>query len=158
MGNLAGFFLIDAALYLLNQAHHIAHTQNPGHDPVCIESLQRRRLLTDAEELDRFAGHFAHRQRGPASGIAIRLGQDHTGQLKSIVECTRARNSILACHAVHHKQRFNRVNRGVQGLEFAHHVAIDVEPACCINNDHIVRTHPGLGQRMSRYLNGLRSF
>ena len=40
----------------------------------------------DADELDRLAGHVAHRERRAAARIAVELGEHHAGERQRLVE------------------------------------------------------------------------
>ena len=47
-----------------------------------MEGLERVELFAGAEELDRRAGHRAHRERRAAALIAVGAGQDDAGDLR----------------------------------------------------------------------------
>lgn len=84
--------------------------------------------MVRGEAIDRFAGHMAHRQRGPATGITIELGQHHPGQGQGLVERTRGIDGILTQHGVNHEQGFDGVQRGMQSLDLGHHLFVDGQP------------------------------
>ena len=66
-------------------------------------------LLAGAGELDRLAGHLAHRERGAAARIAVELGQDDAGERQPLAERARHVDRVLALHRVHHEQRLDRL-------------------------------------------------
>ncbi|MNL11557.1 hypothetical protein D3C87_1323970 [compost metagenome] len=102
-----------------------------------MERIERFALLAHTDELDRLAGDGAHRQRGTATGVAVDLGQDHTGQRQRITKGLGRVGGVLAGHGVDHEQGFDRVDRGMQRLDLAHHLFIDVQAAGGIDDDHV---------------------
>ena len=82
-------------------------------------------LLAHAHELDRLAGHLAHRKRRAAARVAVELGQHHTGERQRVVEGLGHVDRVLALHRVDHEQRLDRIQRRMQRLDLVHHRLVD---------------------------------
>ena len=112
-----------------------------------MKRLDRIDLFAGAGKLDRLAGYRPHRQRRTAAGIAVHSGQDHTGQINLAGKALRNVDRILTGQRIDHQQHFlgNR-DRG-DGLHLVHQLAIDVEAACRIEQQHVDRLQLGRLQR-----------
>ena len=102
-----------------------------------MERLERIALLAHTDELDRLAGNGTHGQRGTATGITVDLGQDHAGQRQGITERLGGVGSILTGHGVDDEQGFCRLDGRMQFLDLGHHLGIDVQATCGIEDDHV---------------------
>ncbi len=124
-----------------------------------MKRLEAVHFLAHTEEAYWLAGDFTDRERHTALGIAIGLGQDDTGQRQCLTERCRCIDGVLARHAIDHEQRFPGTGRRVHGSGLLHHVAIDMQPACGIDDQHVGVRSPGLVQRTlddgDRYLRGV---
>src|SRR3546814_14486275 len=60
---LLGLFRLDGLGCLLDQRHHVAHAEDARGNAIRVEAFERVQLLADADQLDRAAGHRAHRHR-----------------------------------------------------------------------------------------------
>ena len=109
-----------------------------------MERFERFALLTHTDELDRLAGNGAYRQRSTATGVAIDLGQDHAGQRQRITESLGGVSRILAGHGVDHEQCLDRIDRGMQRLDLAHHLFINVQATGGIDDYDINELELGL--------------
>ena len=103
-----------------------------------MERLQRFGFLADAEEFNRLAGDMANRQRRAAAGVAVHFGQHHAGQRQRFVKGLRGIRRILAGHRIDDKQGFNRINGGVDVLDFVHHRFVNVQTTGGIHQQHVV--------------------
>ena len=56
-----------------------------GH-PVGVEDVEVFELLAGGREQDRLAGDLANRQRGTTTGVAVELGEHHTGEADAVGE------------------------------------------------------------------------
>ena len=112
--------MVDLAVHLLDQAHHIAHAEDARGHALRIERLERLGLLPDAQEHDRLAGHLAHRQRRTAARIAIRLGEDDAGEIERGAEGARGVHRILARHGIDHEQALGGRYRRIDVAHLAH--------------------------------------
>ncbi len=137
LGQFVGLVLVQRRFGLLDQAEHVAHAEDPRGDTLRVERIERFALLAHTDELDRLAGDGAHRQRGTATGVAVDLGQDHTGQRQRIAEGLGRVGGVLTGHGVDHEQGFNRVDRSVQRLDLAHHLFVDVQTTGGVDDDHV---------------------
>ena len=137
LASLSALSLSRVCLGLLDQAEHVAHAEDARRDTVRMERFQRVGLLAHTDELDRLAGDGTHRQRGTATGVAVDLGQDHTGQRQRVAEGLGRVGGVLAGHGVDHEQRFDRFDRRVQRLDLAHHLFVDVQTTGGIDDHHV---------------------
>ena len=137
LASLSALSLSRVCFGLLDQAEHVAHAEDARSDTLRVERFERFALLAHTDELDRLAGDGTHRQGGTATGVAVDLGQDHTGQRQCIAEGLGRVGGVLAGHGVDHEQGFDRVDRGVQRLDLAHHLFVDVQATGGIDDDHV---------------------
>ena len=107
-------------------------------DAVRMERLQRFGFLADAEEFNRLAGNMANRQRRAAAGVAVHFGQHHAGQRQRFVKGFGGIRRILAGHRIDDEQGFNRINGGVDVLNFVHHRFVNVQTTGGIHQQHVV--------------------
>ncbi|MNZ69798.1 hypothetical protein D3C78_881120 [compost metagenome] len=154
LGQLVGFGLVDGLFGLLDQAEHVAHAEDARRHTVRVEGLESLGFLTHTDELDRLAGDGTYRKRGTATGITVDLGQHHAGQRQGFTEGLGGIGGVLAGHGIDHEQGFNRLDRGMQRLDFVHHVGVDVQTAGGVDNDHVDELELGLANR--RFGNGHR--
>jgi len=124
--------------------------QDPLGHAIGVEGLEAVQLFANADELDRAAGDVAHRQRGTAARIAVQLGQHHAGQGQGVIEGARGVDRVLAQHGVDHEQGFDRLDLGVQRLDFLHHGFVDTQAACRIDDQHVVIMLAGPVHRRAR--------
>src|SRR5207248_7833421 len=100
--DLGGLLLVDAALGLLDQGHHVAHAENSRRHALGEEDLEVLRLLAGAGEAYALAGGDPKRERGAAAGIAIELGEDHALEADLAAEGLSDLDGLLAGHRVGH--------------------------------------------------------
>ncbi len=134
-------------LGLFDQAEHVAHAEDARGHAVGMERIERFALFAHAEELDRLAGDRPHRERGTTTRVAVDLGQDHAGQRQGVIEGLGGVGGILAGHGIDHEQGFRRLDRRVHLLDLVHHVGIDVQAACGIDDHHVDELQPRLADR-----------
>ena len=120
-----------------------------------MERLQRFGFLADAEEFNRLAGNMANRQRRAAAGVAVHFGQHHAGQRQRFVKGLRGIRRILTGHRINDEQGFNRVNGGVDVLDFVHHRFVNVQTTGGIHQQHVVEFELRFFQRRVDDINRL---
>ena len=147
LGELFGFFLINLALYLLNQGQHIAHAEDARGDAFRLKELQRLGLLARADKQNGLACHVADRQRRAATRIAVGFGQDDAGQAQGIVKGFGCVDGILARHAVNHEETLMRLDRRLEFAHFRHHFRIDMQSSGGVEQQHVVGLQRRLSQR-----------
>ena len=128
-------FLVNGFLRALDQRKYISHSQYTRGQTVGIERLQRIDFFTHAHELDRDAGHRAHRKRRPTPSITIHLGQDHARQRDGLVEVVRDAHRFLTGHGIGHQQHFTRLHPPANADDLLHHALVNVQAACRIQYD-----------------------
>ena len=144
---LLGLVAVEVLLGLFDQAEHVAHAEDARGHAVGMERIERFALLAHAEELDRLAGDRPYRERGTATRVAIDLGQDHAGQRQGVIEGLGGVGGVLPGHGIDHEQGFRRLDRRVHLLDLVHHVGIDVQAACGIDDHHVDELQPRLADR-----------
>ena len=111
-GGVLGLLGVEDLLGLLDEAEHVAHAEDAAGHPVGVEDVEVLELLAGGREQDRHAGDLAHRQRRTAAGVAVELGQHHTGEADTLTERLGGGDGVLADHRVedeHHLVRLDGV-------------------------------------------------
>ena len=108
-----GLTLVDFALGLFNQRHHVAHAENARGDALGVEGLQRSGLLANTHKFNRLASDGAHRQRRTTTGVRVDLGENDAAERQHIIKCLRRIGRILTGHGVDDKQCFGGLEHTV---------------------------------------------
>ena len=103
-----------------------------------MEIFERVPLFADADQLDRLAGHGAHRQRGAAAAIAIGARQHDAGDADMAVKGLGGVDGVLAGQRVGNEQDFVRMDRGFDVADFVHQLFVDGDAAGGIVDDDVV--------------------
>ena len=98
---------------------------------------QEHPVFAHTEELDWLASNRTNRQCCTTTRITISFSQDHTRQRKCIVKCFGCICRILTGHGIDHEQGFSRINRCMQLFNLFHHIVIDMQTTCGIDNQYI---------------------
>ena len=109
--------------------------------------LEVLEFLTDAGELDRLAGDLAEAQRRTAAGVTVELGQDRAGDAQRFVEVRGHADGLLSGGGIEHEQNLARLNPVTQADKFLHQRLVDLQPAGCVEDDHVDAVLLGLGHR-----------
>ncbi len=128
---------IDTGRDLFNQRHDVTHAQDATGMALGIKDFQAVELFAGARKLDGRAGDLPHAERRAAARVAIGLGQDDAGQRQCFLESPGGVDRVLALHGIDHKQRFHRIEDGVQLLDFSHQGFINRQAAGRIDQQHI---------------------
>ena len=132
--------LVERALRLLDERDDVALLEDPARHAVGMEVLERVRLLTDADVLDRLLEHAVDRERRTAARIAIHLREDDAGDVEPRVEALGDLDRVLARHAVGDEEDLVGPDGGLEPLQLAHHLVVDLQPARGIHeHDAIAR-------------------
>ena len=121
--------LLDRRLGALDQREDVAHAEDPRRHPVRVEPVERVELLADRRELDRLAGHRAHRERRAAARVAVELRQHDAVEVDPLLERLRDVDGLLAGHRVEDEQDVRRLRLAPDGRELLHQLLVDVEAA-----------------------------
>ena len=130
---LFGFAMINFPLDLFDQRQHVAHTQDAGCQPVWVERIQGVGFFAYPEEFDGTLGNRAHRKCGTTPGIRVDLSQNDAGEWQRLAEGLGGVGGILTGHRIDNEQRFDRVDRFMQGFNLGHHFFINSKPTCRID-------------------------
>ena len=103
-----------------------------------MEHVNGLHLLARTYKLDRFGDHSAYGESCTTTGIAVKFGQHHAVEVQTIVELLGCVDSILTRHGVNHEQCLVRTDRLLQGCYLVHHLLVNSQTACGIDDDHII--------------------
>ena len=137
---------------LFDEGHHVAHAENAAGDARGIKIFQRVGLFAGADQLDRLAGHGAHRQCGAAASIAIDARQHDAGQADALVECACKIDCVLTGQRVGDQQHFMRVRGGFHLSRFRHHLFVERGAAGGVEQHDVVAAELSGLQRALRDL------
>ena len=150
LAHFLGLLLIDFRRSLLNQAHDIAHAQNPGGHPVRIELFQIRQFFTHTYIQNRLARYGANGKSRASAGISVQLCQDDSIDSNFIVKGLGHVNRILTGHGVYNQYGLIYVYLLLNFHQLIHHCFVNMKPAGRIQNHQILSVlcrvlHCGLG-------------
>ena len=111
-----------------------------------MERFQGIGFLPHPHQLDRLAGDLPDRQCRATTGIAVGLGQDHACERQGFIEGLGRIGRILASHGIHHEQGLVGRNRLMDTTHFRHHGLVHMQPAGRVDDQHIEKLEPRLGQ------------
>ena len=154
-GRFLGPFGVEHLLGLLDEREHVAHAQDAARHPVRVEDVEVLELLTARREQDRHAGDLSHRQCGTTAGIAVELGQHHTGEADALTERLGGGHGVLADHRVEHEDHFVGIDGVADRGGLAHQLVVDAEPARGVDDDDVEVLGLGLGEAGSRHRDGI---
>ena len=118
-----------------------------------MEHVDGLHLLACTHKLDGFGDDGTDREGSTTTGVTIELGQHHTIEVETIVELLGRIHSILTCHRVDHEQRLVRIDGLLQVGNLVHHLLIDSQTTCGIDDDDIITLLLGLADGVLRNLN-----
>ena len=139
-----GFFGIELFLSLFYQGHDISHPQNTVGHTFGMEGVQSFEFLSGSDILDRFVHYRTDRKSGPPPGISIQFGQNHSVEIQPFVKFAGSIHCILTGHRIDHKQGFIRMNSLFDCSDLVHHLLVDSQTSCRIDNHHIIPLRFGL--------------
>ena len=134
---LGRLLLVDVFLGALDEGQDVAHAEDAAGEAVRMEDLERVGLLAGAEELDRDAGDRRDRESGAAAGVAVDLGQDQAGDRHGGDERLGDGHGLLAGHRVHHEERLDRMDGGVDRGDLGHQRLVDRQAAGRVEDDDV---------------------
>ena len=108
-----------------------------------MEFIQSVQLLTDTDKLDRLAGDRLDGKGRASAGVAVELGQDHSGKLKGLGERLRRTNRILTRHRIADEKGFIRLRFVGDLLQLAHQLVIDVKATGGVEDDDVTLLFAG---------------
>ena len=102
-----------------------------------MEHLQVGRLLADAGEANRAAGRDSQRERGPAPGVTVELGQHHAVDTDRLVEGGSDVDRLLAGHGIGDQQRLGGADRLLEPDQLSHQLLVDLQPPGRVEDDDV---------------------
>ena len=120
-----------------------------------MEALEVADALPDRDERHRAPHDRAHRQRGPAAGVAVELGQDHGVESDGLVEAAADAHGLLAHHGVEHQERVVGLDRLADGAHLGHQGLVDHLAPGGVADHHVPAEPAGLGHSRHRYRHGI---
>ena len=136
---LACLLLIELLLRLLDKRHDVAHIENARRHTVGVEDLEVLQPLAGGGEQDRLAGHGRHGQRGTATGVAIKLGQHHAGEVHALIEGLGGLHGILTDHRIDDEQNLIRLHGIANIARLLHQLLIHAETAGGIDDHRVIQ-------------------
>ena len=102
-----------------------------------MKLLKRINAFTRGGERNRLADDMLDRQCGTTSCITIELAQDHTINCQRVMKCLGNTDSILSSHGIDNQECVIRFDgcRNISNL--LHHVGINRQASCGINNENV---------------------
>ena len=79
-----------------------------------------------------------NRQRRAAARIAVELAQNHARDAEPAVELACALDGVLPGHRIGNVQQIAGARRITNRFELGHQLVVDVQPACGVDDDHVV--------------------
>ena len=155
LGGARGLFGVDIRRRAFDQRHHVAHAEDAAGDAAGMKIFQRVGLFAGADQLDRLAGHRAHRQRRAAAAVAVHPRQHDAGEADALIEGAREIDRVLAGQRIRDQQHFMRVGRGFDLGRLAHHLFVERGAAGGVEQQHVVAAELGRLQRAFCNLRGL---
>ena len=108
-----------------------------------MEFLERVHLFAGTDQLDRLAGHRAHRERRAAAAVAVHAGQHEAGNADALVEIARQVDGVLAGQRIGDQQDLVRVGALLDLGHLGHQRLVDMGAAGGVENDHVVAAELG---------------
>ena len=144
---LRGLVLVELALGLLDERHHVAHAEDPLGHPVGVETLELVELLAGGGEEDRLAGDLLDAQRGAAARVAVELGHHDAVELDRLGELLGDVDGVLAGHRVDDEQDVGRAHDLADAHELLHELLVDVQAARRVDDEHVLAVLLGAVER-----------
>ena len=159
LGGLAGLFLIELLLRLLDERHDVAHVEDTRGHAVRVEDLEVLQALTVGGEQDRLAGHGRHGQRGTTAGVAIELGEHHAGEVHAFVKGLGGLDGVLADHRVDDEQDFVGTHGIANVASLLHQLLVHAQTTGGIDDHRVVELllgeFDGIAGHLHRVAGGL---
>ena len=131
------FFFGVGILRMLDQAHHIAHSQDSGSDSIRMERLQSVVFLAGTHELDWLARYALGRKCRTASGITVHLGHHDAIHTQGFVEAGGDVHRILTGESVYDQQNLVRADVFLELFQLIHQLLINLQSAGSIHDQYI---------------------
>ena len=101
---------------------------------------------------------MADRERRPAAGIAIHLGENDAGDGQALVEFLGALDGVLPGHGVGDEQNLHWRELLFQFLQLDHQIFVDVQTPGRVDQQHVAAVVDGFPTRRASQLNRLGLF
>src|SRR3954470_2435394 len=152
---LARLVLLELALGLLDERHHVAHAEDALRHALGVEALELVELLPHAGEQDRLAGDRLDAERRAATGVAVELRHQHAVELDGRRELLGDVHGVLAGHRVDDEQDVVRLDRLADLDELAHERLVDVQAAGGVDDEDVLALLLGPVERPARDVDGV---
>ena len=139
----------------LDQAHHVAHPQDPLRHAIGVEELELLELLACGGKQDRLASQRAHRQRRAAARIAVELGDHRSIEIDRLGKRLGDVDGVLARHRIDHQQQVVRLQRRPHAHELAHQLLVHVQAPARVDDQHVLALGASTLERPRRDLDGI---
>ena len=149
--------LVPVLFRLLDEREHVSHVQDAAGHAVGVEQLKVVQGFARGGEHDGLAGDGSHGKCGTTAGVAVELGQDHTGEVHAFVERLGRVDGVLADHGVDDEQDFVGVDGGADVRRLLHQFSVNAEASGGVDNDHVVQLGLGFGEPGQGHCHGIAS-
>ena len=132
------FLFIVLFLSTFYQRYDITHSQYTVSHTGRMELIYCIQFFTGTDKLNRFVYHRTDRQSRTTTCITIQLRQYYTIEVQTFIEFTCRIHGILSGHRINDKQCFIRIDSILNRFNLIHHLFIDSQTTCCIDNNQII--------------------
>ena len=144
---LLGLALVELALGLLDERHHVAHAEDALGHAVGVEALERVELLAGGRVEDRLARDRFDRERGATPGVTVELREDDAVEVSRVRELLRHVHRVLSSHRVDHEQHVVRLDGLADADQLGHELLVDVQAAGGVDDQDVLAVGLGLVER-----------
>ena len=144
--------LLQPSLGALDQAHHVAHAENPLRHALGVEALELLQRLARGHVHDRRPGYGLHGQRRTAPGVAIELCHHHPVERHGVGEGFGHACRVLTGHGIHDQQHVLGLGGRAHARQLIHHRLIHVQSPAGVDDQHVAALALGALPRPARDL------
>ena len=149
---LGGLDLVELTLGCLDQAHHVAHAEDPLSHAIGMEALELIKLLACGGKHDRLARDRLDRQRSATARVTVELAHHDPIELNSRGELLGDVDRVLAGHRVNDEQHVVRPH-GIADLhKLGHQRLVHMHASACVDDQHVLALFARTAQCPCGYL------
>ena len=120
-----------------------------------MEQVEVGELLAGGGEHHGPARDRGDRQGGTTASVAVELGEDDAVVAHAVEEGLRRGDGVLADHRVDDEEDLVRLDGVADRGGLGHHLGVDAEAACGVDDDHVVQLALGLLDRRAGDVDGV---
>ena len=119
------------------QRDDIAHAQNAVGHTSRVEVVYGFEFFACSYKFNRFVDYGADRECRTATGVAVQFGENYSVEIETIVKFFGCVDRILSGHGVNDEQGLGRVDFFLDSLDFVHHLLVDSQTSCRVDDNQI---------------------